>query len=442
MVHYANVTLSEPGGSLEVTVFLPASIPTEDADAHVYYYGSRFDHSSMIGPIERKYVDKHGKQRSHILYGADLWRMPHNSHWPESGVGLASEFGVGDDGDFCSYRCGWPAVGDVTNGVLGYREAKSGEPFLKIGVGKLIKSTCPACDSAGDYRFNSPYLFAEEPLWKMETIGTNLLRFTHQATINNYGYHLIREVSLKGQILSSKITLKNLGSTPFKTAWYSHNFFTCDGIAVGPGYKLSVDVKNSMDPFYIEPNAWSWSTPLANYANVSRTESQINVDMVRALEPGVRIRSQILDDDSTTGSFSLVGCDTTLHSSIPEVHRMPPVDPALSMYDFNIYAERGTLSPEPQVLIQLNPGQATSWTQRLEIIGQEKQFEPDLVTENIASLREVALSSVTESDQISNHPETKQILALSSLFLITLTLWRAVGRRSRRKQYEPIPTRE
>ena len=54
-------------------------------------------------------------------------------------------------------------------GVLGYDEAQAGDPFLKIGVGKLLKGSCKACNatdvSAGGYRFNSPYEFAEEPVW-------------------------------------------------------------------------------------------------------------------------------------------------------------------------------------------------------------------------------------------------------------------------------------
>ena len=56
----------------------------------------------MIGSIRRKKSRPSGSSnRIHELYGANLWRAPHNPFWPESGVGLASEFGVGDDGDFC-----------------------------------------------------------------------------------------------------------------------------------------------------------------------------------------------------------------------------------------------------------------------------------------------------------------------------------------------------
>lgn len=132
---YSNITLTS--NELEVTYYLPrgAHQIANINDNNLFYYSSRFDHSSMVGLIRTK--------SSHRLYGTDLWKVPHNYRWPESGAGLASEFGVGDDGDLCIFRCGWTAATDVTNGVLGYQEAASGEPFLKIGVGQLVKGSCP-----------------------------------------------------------------------------------------------------------------------------------------------------------------------------------------------------------------------------------------------------------------------------------------------------------
>jgi len=34
------------------------------------------------------------------------------------------------------------------------------------------------------------------------------------------------------------------------------------------------------------------------------------------------------------------------------------------MYAYNVYIERGTLSPEPQILLHLEPGATQSWSQR------------------------------------------------------------------------------
>ena len=128
---YANVTLTSAGGDLSVVVYLPGGIKQDQT----YYSSTRFDHGSMIGSITRKTRDADGSEHRHVLYGTNRWRVPHDPYWPESGVGLASEFGVGDDGAFCNYRCGWYGVNDVTNGVLGYREARNGESFLKVRSG-------------------------------------------------------------------------------------------------------------------------------------------------------------------------------------------------------------------------------------------------------------------------------------------------------------------
>lgn len=362
---YANVTLVSQDGDLTAVVYLPQGIKQDEA---VFYHGTRFDHSSMIGSITRKrhYVDSDGKPatKTHVLYGTDTWRIPHNSNWPESGVGLAAEFGVGDNGAFCFYRCGWSEASDITNGVLGYAEAKIGEPFLKIGVGALLKGTCPSCDSAGDYMFNSPYLFHEEPVWRMKQHDDTTVRLTSEVTLDNYGYRIEKEISLIGDTLSLTTTLTNLGAQPFSTVWYSHNFFSCDGYAVGPGYSLSLNLKGIRAdglPPYEEPDTWSWSTPLDKYAKVTPYPDSINVEMVRALRPGVSIKSLFLNDGASNGAFQIRGCGSSVDTSIPEMESRSD----MSMYAFNLYVERGTFSPEPQILMHLEPGAFTTWTQRL-----------------------------------------------------------------------------
>jgi hypothetical protein len=369
-VYYSNVTLTSQGGDLTAVVYLPRGLKDQE---DTFYYGSRFDHSSMIGSITRKQRDPDGKVKDHVLYGTDMWRTPHNSHWPESGVGLAAEFGVGDNGAFCFYRCGWSQASDVTNGVLGYVEARNGEPFLKIGVGALVKGTCPTCDVAGEYNFNSPYLVHEAPKWKMEAVGQSAIRMEHEARLNEYGYHLVKEISLLDDTLFVTMTLTNLGAQAFSTAWYSHNFFSCDGNAIGPGYSIEMNLKGDNEPIYDEPATWSWATPLLDYARLVKRPQSILIEMVKALNPGVRIKAEFVDDGETSGSFKIEACGSTISSSIPqmeEIRRNPQNGQQdLSMYAYNLYIERGTLSPEPQLLLNLKPGVPVTWTQRLVIGG-------------------------------------------------------------------------
>jgi len=435
MASYSNETLTSLGGDLSVVVYLPNGIkPAESA----YYLSSRFEHGSMIGSIHRKVrtLNKDGQmeEKTHILYAKDMWRQPHNEHWPESGVGLASEFGVGDDGAFCNYRCGWNGANDVTNGLLGYREVKIGETFLKIGVGELVKGTCPTCDSTEDYKFNSPYLFAKDPKWQLTRTNGNAIRLEQQATLRQHGYKLLKEISLSGNVLSVTTTLTNLGAEAFSTAWYSHNFFTCDGVAVGPGYSLDLNLRgDGRDTIYEEPGTWSWSTPLNSYAKVKPGRNTIGIDMVRALDPGVRIKSEFTNDGTTNGGFTIRACGTSIISSIPQVEQQPGV----SMYGYNLYIERGTFSPEPQIFIHLEPGQATTWTQQLVINDDRKPPVGDAVPAAPISLRSIAsLRGHTSLNNVQKLSTFSIMLATAGLVLLVL---QQPWNRCRRSNYSRIP---
>jgi len=437
--YYSNVTLTSHEGDLAVVVYLPRGVKKND-DERTFYYGSRFDHGSMIGPIyrkERKYFsDGTEKSTTHVLFGTDMWRMPHNSHWPESGVGLAAEFGVGDNGAFCFYRCGWNQVSDVTNGVLGYTEARVGEPFLKIGVGALIKGTCPACDSTGDYKFNSPYLFHELPLWTLEQEGTSVVKMQHQASLNQYGYKIAKEITLVDDTLTVTSTLTNLGVTPFSTAWYSHNFFSCDGNAVGPGYSVELNLKGDRDPLYEEPGTWSWSTPLVEYAKVNRRTNSVRIDMEKALNPGVRIKSEFTNDGTTNGGFTIEACGTTIETSIPQLEQHTA---DISMYAYNLYIERATFSPEPQILMHLNPGESRTWSQRLVIKGTADSYAQSLVMPApTAGLRTVAAVQDIRSRLVAAEGFLGfSCFAIAGFFLAVIVV-QTSWTRYRRRQYQQV----
>ena len=363
---YPNVTLTS--GELSVTVYLPRSLAS--AGEAVFYESTRFDHSSMIGSIRRKKArsssDRRDGSRLHEVYGANLWRAPHNPFWPESGVGLASEFGVGDDGDFCTYRCGWYGVNNVTNGVLGYQEARHGESFLKIGVGELIKGTCQSCDITDVYRFNSPYQFASVPMWSMNQPSVDKVTLEHEAHLKTFGYRIRKDIMLVDDTLLVTTTLTNLGLQPFSTAWYSHHFFTCDDTPVGPGYEVDLDLDQTSPKLYDEPGFLAgWATELTSYADVKSTAGSANVELKKTIDPGKRIKAEFRKDDKTEGSFTLKGCGTKIREDMPDIQRMP-TDP-VSMYGFNLYIERDTLSPEPLVLIQLESSHSKTWTQRLVV---------------------------------------------------------------------------
>jgi hypothetical protein len=445
---YKNVTLTSLHGDLAVTVFLPGG-PSDDEKSKPFYSSTRFEYGSMIGSIRRTRLSRYDRRghseeidlppASHEFYGPNLWRLPHDPYWPESGIGLASEFGVGDNGDFCTYRCGWHQVGDVTNGVLGYQGARIGESFLKIGVGELIKGSCQSCDSTGDYMFNSPYEFAKEPKWHITQPADNTVIMEHEARLSKFGYKLKKEVLLVDNQLRVKSTLTNLGADAFKTAWYSHHFFSCDGNPIGPGYSADLYLhEENIDHMYDEPGLATWSLPLHEYARVKPIDNRINIELRREVEDGIRIKAEFQRDQGTKGAFALHGCGTTIVEDITEFTEFP-YDP-INMYAFNVYIERGTLSPEPQLLISLKPNESKSWTQRLMFhdlyVNTDKRL--DMPTTELLPAASLRLQRPTIKRSTLSHMTGVGILVLLIGFVAFLRRQWAENRR-RNSTYAAIP---
>lgn len=437
MAHYSNVTLTSQDGDLSVVVYLPIGIkPTEKT----YYIASRFDHGSMIGSIKRRsrgtHHHHHNNNEQHTLFDDKLWRIPHNSQWPESGIGLAAEFGVGDDGAFCQYRCGWDAIDDVTNGLLGYREAKNGEPFLKIGVGLLIKGSCQSCDSTDNYRFNSPYEFAELPHWTLQQPSNEIIILEHQAVLNRDGYKLRKEIVLHDNVLLVTTTLTNIGTKPFATAWYSHNFFSCDSIPINEQYALELGLKGRNGRLFEEPGViGSWAKPLEEFANVGRYPDSVTVDVFRQLDDDTRIKAEFVRDEGSRGEHTIKACGTSVKTDFPQVKGAGTE--SLSMYAFNLYLERGTISPEPQILIRLQPGATSSWTQRLTFDDLESESDDD-ISSSIPGpgLQSIALTSSWSTKNIRGiFPVILvALLAVSTVIFSLQSSWNR-----RRNEYSQIP---
>ena len=425
---YANVTLKANNGDLSAVIYLPKDLKP---GGRTYYQSSRFDWSSMIGSIKRKTTNPITEEKeSHVLYGTQQWRLPHDPYWTESGVGLASEFGVGTDGSLCNFMCGWDKESEVTNGILGYQEAKSGESFLKIGVGELIKGSCSTCDSTEDYKFNSPYMFARPPVWDLEydtdddktNSNINSINLSHSAVLGDGkpGYKLEKQITLNDDQLLVKNTLTNLGSEAFSTAWYSHHIFSCDAHPVQYKFSVELDLASTRGE-YSEPWTWSWSTPLGDYATVYNVANDdyyddsngdedtngqcVRIDMQRGVESNAKIRAEFIKNDRSKGKFTLRACNTKIKETIPEVGDGIS---GISMYAYNLYVESGTFSPEPQILLRLNPGESTSWTQQLDF-SDDYPEAPQSSSSNamVGSLLLQQSVTKTESTSASSSSNTK-----------------------------------
>ena len=335
---HPNVTLHS--GGLSAVVFLPGA-------SESYYRSSRFDHGTMVGNM---------KLGGHTVFGANFWRAPHDPTWTESGVGLASEFGCGEDGHLCGPGWGDSADNTSTNGVLGYAEANVGEPFLKIGVGALIKDSCPACGLTGGddtYKFNSPYRFHERPVWKHHRLSESAIAMEHAASLppsdlrGRVGYRVRHTTKLiGGSTLTLTTRLENTGEHIIRTPFYSHHLLAIDDRPTGPRLELALDLNLTA-----YNDCLPWAEPLADYFEhrpdstwLSATREVAGKTRVKAIYTGASHHSVGAWEARYPGRLSV------------HVEQSGP----LPLYAFSLYVEERTLSPEPIQMLTLAPGEATS----------------------------------------------------------------------------------
>ena len=120
---------------------------------------------------------------------------------------------------------------------IGYDTAKPGETFLKIGVGILRKP------NNNRYFFGTHFEIVDGGRWTVRHTSRSVTsRQVLGGPKSKYGYiytKTIRLVGDKSQLIIEH-TLKNTGKAPLETALYDHNFFTVDGLNVGPADSVKV----------------------------------------------------------------------------------------------------------------------------------------------------------------------------------------------------------
>eukprot|EP00581_Thalassiosira_minuscula_P031722 CAMPEP_0183783366 /NCGR_PEP_ID=MMETSP0739-20130205/63340_1 /TAXON_ID=385413 /ORGANISM="Thalassiosira miniscula, Strain CCMP1093" /LENGTH=120 /DNA_ID=CAMNT_0026027031 /DNA_START=116 /DNA_END=475 /DNA_ORIENTATION=+ len=96
-------------------------------------------------------------------------------------------------------------------------------------------------------------------------------------------------------------------------------------------------------------------------------DKSISMKITKPIPEGVRLKAEFLDENTVTltdGSFTLHAPNgMSVYEKIPELQTQSR-NPFI--YAYNVYLERGTISPEPMLLLYLEPGETTSWTQHLK----------------------------------------------------------------------------
>jgi hypothetical protein len=187
-----------------------------------FYRGTRFDWSGMI---------------TKLCYGGQRFYGP----WFDQVSPSVRDFAY--DGDTLIASTASAATGpaeefDPADNPLGYDAAKSGDSFIKIGVGVLRR---PDLSEYDHYR---AYEILDHGQWHFQKNGRGSVIFTQQLKDlrSGYAYNYVKRIDLvpgsPRMIISH--TLTNRGKLTISSSLYDHNFLTLDGNPTQTGLTLEV----------------------------------------------------------------------------------------------------------------------------------------------------------------------------------------------------------
>lgn len=186
------------------TILESDRLKVEIAAPGTYYKRSRFDWNGFITQV--------------TLDGRHTFCVPESLTEGQGcgGSGFCGEFGIEEP--------------------IGYDETPVGGCFPKIGVGSVVKPDASVYEFSRDYEV--------KPSKARITAGKNRAEFlTNQTDCRGYAFLYKKTVSVEGSILNIEYNLKNSGAKAIRTTEYCHNFVRIDSEAVGSNYILKLPYK-------------------------------------------------------------------------------------------------------------------------------------------------------------------------------------------------------
>lgn len=281
-------------GELRIVVALPG-FPDE------HYRGVRFDHGGIV---------TEAVWRGHGFLGP--LKQPRDPMRHDGASGTPEEFHISDP--------------------PGFEAAVDGGPFLKIGIGTLIRP------DRRPYRFSRTYAVQQPASWKVEA-DEAAVACTHEASAGSYAVRATRTIAMLPDDVGFRITneLTCLGTAALPIEHYNHTMVVIDGQAIGPEYALA------------------YNTPVAGDSPLLAAETG-EVRFTSPLPAGKNLLSGIRASDATS-PITRVGI---MHRGIGVMLDLsvdtPPSKVAL-------YAESTALCPEFFTSFTLQPGEARRWSQ-------------------------------------------------------------------------------
>jgi len=298
IVTAAMVQVSPPettisNGIIEARLYLPDQ-------QNGYYRGSRFDWAGVINTLNYKGHNYFGPWRDHDPMAHDAITGPAEYFEP-----------------------------------LGYNEAKPGETFVKIGVGRVRKP------DDKPYSFSRQYEIVDHGTWEVHA-QKDRVEFIHRLTDKDYPYVYKKTVQLANNAPRLLLTheLKNLGQKTMETETYNHNFFVMDNRKIGPEYTVEFPY-----PLTGEPNAGDFATIEGNRFVFNREITKGGSSFFG----GVTGFTAEPTDYRFDIRNSITGAGVTVTSDQP-------------IAKLNFWASPNTICPEPYISIRVNPDETLHWT--------------------------------------------------------------------------------
>jgi hypothetical protein len=285
-------------GSIKAKLYLPD--PTNG-----YYRATRFDWSGAIASLE---------YQGHSYFG--VWFRRYDPKIHDAITGPVEEFRTGES-------------------ALGYDEAKTGQNFIRIGVG-LVKK--PEEDR---YQQFGTYDIADNGKWSVNK-SADSVEFTHELTdpISGYGYVYKKTVRLtKGAPqMAIEHSLRNTGKKTIETNVYNHEFFMLDNQPTGPDIvvKFPFDVKAAES--------------MNGMAEVSGKE----VHFLKELPNGPQVHTLLTGFGASAKDF-----DIRVENKKTGAGVRVTGDHPLSKIDF--WSPRTTVCPEAYIDLKIEPGKESHW---------------------------------------------------------------------------------
>lgn len=267
-----------------------------------YYQATRFDWSGVIASLE---------WNGHNYFGKWFDRYDPKLH--DAITGPVEEF--------------------LTNGAgLGYDEAKTGENFVKIGVGAIRKPDEPR------FRQFHTYEIADAGKWTVRQ-GPEWIEFVHELRdTNGYAYLYRKKLRLAGDQLVLEHHLRNTGRKVIATSVYEHNFLMLDGQPSGPGLELR---------FRFEPRAARSFNGLAEARGKE-------IVYLQELQPGQTVFSELEGYGRSARDYDIRVENRKTGAGVRQTG-----DRSLSK--LVLWSIRSNISPEAFIDLKIEPGSESSW---------------------------------------------------------------------------------